>query len=89
LLTNLRKVREWYNSIEKQVKFSINFRSLSPASRNLKCLRKKKQDKQKKRYLSQKKANETLEDPAARLEKLKKSRENRKTLETVQERDLK
>jgi hypothetical protein len=36
----------------------------------------------------QKKANETLEDRAARLEKLKKSRGKRKALETVQERDL-
>jgi hypothetical protein len=36
----------------------------------------------------QKKANETLEDRAVRLEKLKKSREKRKALKSVQEHDL-
>jgi hypothetical protein len=35
-----------------------------------------------------KKANETVEDRAVRLEKLKKSREKQKALETVQERNL-
>jgi hypothetical protein len=33
----------------------------------------------------QRKANETLEDQAARLEKLKKSREKRKALKTDQD----
>jgi hypothetical protein len=77
--------------IAKVVSIHLNFRSLSPdgPQETWNVWRKNSKTSKKKKCLSQKKANDTLEDRAAQLEKLQKWREKRKALETVQERNFK